>query len=1362
MPRSQQLFLLLDSLFSPKENNSDELYHCLMILDALPSAVHKSADLGRYRLRMQGIYSGPDNGDMDPVKRFEFCQEAVQNVDIRLLLGRMSVDKAFLAQPMGRAVAQILAFFKNSEMVYEELAQGAHAQVDMLRQAFVRSCTFDKKWFARLAPNLQAVLFRDMMRLFCNEGYAHPVLAAAIRACRQGRFPKPVLATGGVAVVIFWLGDIEKALELEKKPPLMPAHALYRALAATLFSLFLGREGVMKPCSQIKSILKEQMHVCGALNIGQVTGLLINLTRFLHGTERNLAEMRSSLLKLTQANVGSDSYTFGQPGMYALLALDELRQGRFHRAKAMLEKADAFPKRDDNSFSCLLHYAAKVRISPSADDAGILKEYIRRHEGFPLLQRCFKDLLAALPPLPGHEEEAEEFARDGRTPASFLNMACLVEKMPGWEMRLTALENLAAQEGVHEREKRLIWILNIDKDSVAVQQQIYGTRGWTKGRSISLKRLCAQSAEMEWMSDEDRRIISYIEQDVSYWDANITLRLSVCCSALEGHSLLFQADPDLKDILHPVHLRRGHLEFHLGDVGNGCCRLSFASDINVDYLRSGVCFEQHDNEIIYYKLNAREQKAVELVGEGLDFPRAELRRVLNLTRSSLNFALHTDNVSAEMIEPVNMPVLQLEQTAGGFVGLIGVRPFGRSDTTFFATGEGAAEPLATVPAEDGSDETRTLRVRRDFAAERRELAALMADCPTLAANVELRHWASDDIEDVLALLEELRMSSVPSRVEWPRGGRLHLAGRLEARDVKVRIEEGARHDWFDLQGGASIDEERYVSLKAMLDALEGSRFVDLGDGGYLALTEDLRRKLINLKMVGMDGRKNRLEFSSLAAATAEQALADMELTYCPAWQYSVERMHQALEADPKVPALLKADLRDYQREGYEWMQRLAIWGVGACLADDMGLGKTLQSIAVLLNQSQQGPCLVIAPTSVCSNWECEISRFAPTLRTSRLGASGRSEAVAGLEAGDVLIVGYGLLANVQDELCSRTWAMIVFDEAQNLKNAHTRRARIARKLEASFRLALTGTPIENRIEDLWSLFHIINPGLLGTWESFSKRYGQAKPGSPASRALRGVIRPFLLRRLKSTVLDELPEKTEQNIFIEPNEKELAFYEKMRRRAVEKLTEKDEDQKTSRFEILAELTRLRRACCHPGLADPDMLSLEKESSKTEHFVEMVTDLTASGHKVLAFSQFTSYLAQVRAALDERGIRWQYLDGATPEKERRASVAAFQRGEGDVFLLSLKAGGTGINLTAADYVVHLDPWWNPAVEDQASDRAHRLGQKRPVTIYRLVMAGSVEEKILELHSSKRALAAEFLEGTAQAGKSLSEEELLNLLR
>ena len=387
----------------------------------------------------------------------------------------------------------------------------------------------------------------------------------------------------------------------------------------------------------------------------------------------------------------------------------------------------------------------------------------------------------------------------------------------------------------------------------------------------------------------------------------------------------------------------------------------------------------------------------------------------------------------------------------------------------------------------------------------------------------------------------------------------------------------------------------------------------------------------------------------------------------------------------------------------------------------------------------------------------------------RFGPGDRAALVGALGPGDVLVASYGLLHTEAKCLSGREWQVVVFDEAQALKNADTRRARASRQIPAAFRVALTGTPIENRLEDLWSLFNLINPGLLGTRQSFQKRFAAASAPSTeenavsegqsaARQALRALVRPFILRRTKSEVLTELPPRTEQVIEVDLPDDERAFYEALRRNALASLeAAKQEDAGGSqKFSILTELMKLRRACCAPALIDP---GTSLTGAKLSAFMELVEELVRGGHKALVFSQFVGCLSEARRLLDAAGYGYQYLDGSTPDRERQAAVAAFQSGKGDLFLISLKAGGQGLNLTAADYVIHLDPWWNPAVEDQASDRAYRLGQQRPVTVYRLVARGTVEESILKLHRSKRALAADVLEGT---DVPLSEAELMDLIR
>ena len=482
------------------------------------------------------------------------------------------------------------------------------------------------------------------------------------------------------------------------------------------------------------------------------------------------------------------------------------------------------------------------------------------------------------------------------------------------------------------------------------------------------------------------------------------------------------------------------------------------------------------------------------------------------------------------------------------------------------------------------------------------------------------------------------------------------------------------------------------------------------------------------------------------------------------WKAFVKRLSAAGQHQPVVPSTLQAELRDYQVEGFQWLSRLAHWQAGACLADDMGLGKTVQAIAVMLEQAPHGSCLVIAPTSVCHNWERELERFAPTLTVRRLGTSGgRAEQISGLGAMDVLVTSYGLLHQEVDRLAEVDWRMVVFDEAQAIKNAETRRAQAGQRIKAHFRLALTGTPIENYLDELWSLFAIVNPGLLGSRESFGRRFAspiERSRNDGALHALRALIRPFILRRTKSAVLAELPPRTELTLEVVLPEEERAFYEAVRRRALEALAQLRDGGVggQTRIHILAEITKLRRACCHPALIDAET---RLPGAKLEAFLDLVEDLIRNRHKALVFSQFVGQLERVRDALIERGIAHQYLDGGTPAKDREKRVAAFQAGEGDLFLISLRAGGTGLNLTAADYVIHLDPWWNPAVEDQASDRAHRIGQQRPVTVYRLIVRDSIEEKILELHRAKRDLASDLLEGSEISAR-LTDDDLLDLIR
>jgi SNF2 family DNA or RNA helicase len=571
-------------------------------------------------------------------------------------------------------------------------------------------------------------------------------------------------------------------------------------------------------------------------------------------------------------------------------------------------------------------------------------------------------------------------------------------------------------------------------------------------------------------------------------------------------------------------------------------------------------------------------------------------------------------------------------------------------------------------------------------------------------------------------------------------------------------------DWFELKGQIRVDEDLVLDMADVLARIGTSRgrFVALDDGRYLALTEELRRKLESFS-AATEAVKGGRRIGAAAAPAIEELLdAAGAVKAEPRWTALIERMSSVQSFEPELPAGLEAELRDYQLQGFKWLARLSRLGLGACLADDMGLGKTVQTIALLLADAAKGPSLVIAPTSVCHNWMLEAARFGPSLRVRMLSAAtDRAALVEGLGPGDVLVASYGLLHTESDLLASRRFAVAVFDEAQNLKNAETRRAKASKLIQADFRLALSGTPVENRLEELWSLYDTVTPGLLGSSESFHRRFAApvaAGHVAHARQALKTLVRPYLLRRTKAAVLQELPPRTEITLEVEPGAEERALYEALRRKALETLTGDESAPGQKRIRILAEITRLRRAACHPALIDADA---GVESAKLTALLELVADLRANRHRALVFSQFTGHLDLVEAALSALGVSLLRLDGSTPIKARAQRVEAFQAGEGDLFLISLKAGGAGLNLTGADYVIHLDPWWNPAVEDQATDRAHRIGQTRPVTVYRLVVKDSIEEKILALHASKRALAADFLDGAESTG-ALDEDELMALIR
>lgn len=724
----------------------------------------------------------------------------------------------------------------------------------------------------------------------------------------------------------------------------------------------------------------------------------------------------------------------------------------------------------------------------------------------------------------------------------------------------------------------------------------------------------------------------------------------------------------------------------------------------------------------------------------------ELRKRLRAVQHVVDLRL-PDAFIGEKIKADSRPVVRLTPLDdGGLFVEIGVRPV--PGAVLGTPGEGPLLALGVV-GEARVSGRRYLTAERENAE--RIVALFMREGAARDGRWRFRLTSENSI---LAALEGLAELGDEVAVEWPKDVRAWRVGRATTKELRVRIHHGG--ELLSVEGGLEIDGHR-VALAVLLEAIAlGRRYVPIGPQRFIAIAEDLRERLAAARELIYEGRG-----ALLAGLAATPVLADLvnEDVSDMAWRAHRERTAAASAIEPAIPAGLCADLRPYQREGFQWLVRLSSWATGACLADDMGLGKTLQALALIAHRAPQGPALVIAPISVTPGWISEAARFVPGLRVRIYRGENRAAMLADARPGDLFVAGYGVVSRDADALGAVHFVTLVLDEAHMIKNAVTRRARAVMRLRADFRLALTGTPVENHLGELWSLFRVITPGLLGTWQQFRERFAapiERDQNAERRGALSRVLRPFLLRRTKESVLPELPPRIEVDRLVSLSSAERELYETARFAATTMIAEPDSP--SQRFAILGWLTRLRRLACHPRLVNEAWTGT---SSKLESFLSLVDELREAGHRALVFSQFTDQLAIIREALALRRVSVVYLDGSMPIDERARAVEQFQSGVGDCFLISLKAGGTGLNLTAANYVIHLDPWWNPAVEDQATDRAHRIGQALPVTVIRLIAEGTIEEAVLAMHAQKRELADQLLNGTDVVGR-MSTDELIDLVR
>lgn len=906
---------------------------------------------------------------------------------------------------------------------------------------------------------------------------------------------------------------------------------------------------------------------------------------------------------------------------------------------------------------------------------------------------------------------------------------------------------------------RIVWNVEIKNNSLEVvpllQQAKKRGDGWTKGRRVSLENL---REHIGLMGDMDRKVYDLVHIDTTYYRATYSLDSVEAIKRLVGasHVFLDNQPAEVQSVAPVVTIEKDEdsVRLALRDSQLGVSRFVFSNDCMV-HLRTDLGLIQLGRVTSAQAESLRAIVRMPRIGLAHE---GELVATARQLQPLLDVEL-PETVAGKRIDEEYQPVMLLRSRVDGALDY-GLR---LRDSSGRLLAAGTGQMIRQV-----EQEGEPVQYVRSASREHR-LCAQMAEDFSLPTQESF--GTVDNFEVALQLLDTLHTAESTGDVEilWDKASEkpLRVLGAITAQNVSVGISR--KRDWFQLSGSAQVGDKS-IELSDLLSGLQAAgqdavhgEYVRLGDQGWAKISEKLRKQLKQLHdSVNQDRKTLRFDMTS-APAIRDLLAQDVEMKATAAWTQCLKRLEKAERLDPVLPDGLQAELRDYQIDGFKWLRRLAEWGVGGVLADDMGLGKTLQTLAVILDRAAQGPTLVIAPTSVGFNWVREAQRFTPSLDVHLYRETERADFLKQVGPNSLVICSYGLALRDAEAMSKVQWTSLVLDEAQAIKNSRSKTSNAIATIPSDWKLALTGTPVENHLGELWSLFHVVSPGVLGGWEQFRRRFAAPieKDNDEQRRlALRDRLRPFLLRRTKEEVLKDLPPCTESTIYIEMSAAERKVYDQVRLSALGEIDEmaKLPDVKDQRFRILALLTRMRQLACSPRLVHDNW---KERSSKTQQLCETLHELRSEGHRVLVFSQFVKHLSLIREMLEEEQISYVYLDGSTEAKRRQELVDEFQNGAADVFLISLKAGGTGLNLTAADYVIHMDPWWNPAVEDQATDRAHRIGQDKPVMVYRLVSQGTIEEEILKLHDSKRDLVAGIMEG-AQAAAKLSTDDLISLLR
>ncbi len=938
-----------------------------------------------------------------------------------------------------------------------------------------------------------------------------------------------------------------------------------------------------------------------------------------------------------------------------------------------------------------------------------------------------------------------------------------IYRKPEWEKVLDELMGKSVDdEDGSNRTARLAYFIGKCGDTVDVRlQSVLKSGAWSAGKAVSMQKFLF--SDMPEMNADDKRISKRAYNRSEYYYEE--LRLKHVLPEMVKESRLYSGNSAPYTLME-VREQPAFISLNRTDGG-----FEVTSNVPLDKLDDGnIVVKRTSSAIDFVKVTDEQKMFYRRLLTLKHFPlEAEEQLKTFLSQLGGKIEVNSDLIEGGSTLPTveGDAMLTLQITPHDVLSYsvaVFVRPLEGSRTQCKPGREGK-EVIAQ------NAEGQYVRVMRDTSLERKRLKQLIEDTGIEELKTEESVVLGSD--ELLSLIDYAQQHTDYIVCEWKEGARIKVRRPGGAWSGSIKKKENG---WFEIEGSVQVDKDKILSMAQLLELVGHSRgqYVRLGEGEFLAISEKLRRQLEQLNAIASRSH-GKLQLSPFSAALLGADITEGELTLAEDEELKKirERIKTASTYTPAIPKTLNAKLRNYQKEGYCWMARLNEWGAGALLADDMGLGKTIQTIAFLLLKAKEGPALVVAPASVAPNWKMEFEKFAPSLNVTLLNfASDRSATIGEAKAGDVVVTTYGLLLSVKDAITTKHWNTICLDEAHVIKNRGAKTSAVAMQLKSDNRVMLTGTPVQNHLGELWNLFQFVNPGLLGSFEDFNRRFItpiEQNGDKVMQGELDRLIKPFMLRRTKEKVAKELPPKEEIYQHVALSEEEMLVYEVLRRKA-EQMLLNEKGNKVS-VNTLSEITRLRQCSCDCRLVEEGKKGNNgKQGSKINALVELLQTMLEglssdkAGKKnggVLVFSQFTSYLALIREALDKENITYLYIDGSVDIKTRQKLVKQFQDGECPVFLISLKAGGLGLNLTHANYVIHADPWWNPAIEAQATDRTHRIGQQQSVMVYHLIAEGTIEEKIQRLHEQKQALVQDILEGSDMSHK-LTGDDLLKMIQ